>query len=72
MLIHIFMVTEIRIFGGFFDESLKRLFEMEIFGNLIKVFTFPFDNFNASLLKKKHIHFFHLFINEYIYITPNF
>ncbi len=46
------MVTEIKKLGEFFDESLKRLFEMEIFCNLIKVFTFTFDHFNASLLKK--------------------
>ncbi len=43
------------LFAGFFDEhSLKEqhLFEIKIFGNIINVFTFTFDNCNVSLLNK--------------------
>ncbi len=46
-------------YSGFFDEQkvkkyifLKNLFEIEIFCNIINIFTDTFDQFNAFLLNK--------------------
>jgi len=40
----------------FFEGFLIHLFEIEIFCNILNLFTVTFDQFNTSLLK--NIHFF--------------
>ncbi len=51
MLLNIFVETMIH-FSGFFNEGSieQHLFEIEIFCNIINVFTLIFKQFNTSLL----------------------
>jgi len=67
ILLNVFLQTIFFIFY-FFDGKKQPLFEIEIFVNIIKVFTVTFDQFNAYLLNqlisyKK---------NQNILLTPNF
>ncbi len=55
VLLNIFVKT---IFSSIFKWIEQHLFEIEIFGNIINVFTVNFDQFNVFLLNKVLISFF--------------
>ncbi len=56
VLLNIFVQSVIFVQGSFISNE-HHLYEIEIFWNIINVFTVTFGHFNASLLKK-HINFF--------------
>ncbi len=57
MLLHIFVETMMHFYSqdSLMNRKFKRphLFEIEIFCNIINVFTVTFDQFDASLLNKR-------------------
>jgi len=59
ILLNVFL--QMIFFFDFFDGKKQPLFEIEIFVNIIKVFTVTFDQFNAYLLNQL-----------IILLTPNF
>ncbi len=54
VLVHIFVETvfSIKILWWLKNPKIQHLFEIEIYCNLINVFTDTFNQFNASLLNK--------------------
>ncbi len=55
MLLNIFVENMMHFLG--FSSKEEHLFEIELFCNIIKVFTATFNQFNASLMNKS-INFF--------------